>query len=245
MRILGQRENRAFWLRMSNYITPRLARESKALEAGFTLRSFSTEGEQLDVVRKRLQSKLNFAQMASVGQVHAADVALVRSTGHVPAHDGLVTDQQDLLLTVIAADCALVLLADSKVGVIGACHAGWRGAVAGVVAKTIAVMGSLGANPKRTTAYIAPCIGLDRFEVGEEVAARFDPRFVRPPAVSPRHHVDLRGAVCNQLVDAGVSLSNIEVSTACTYTEVDRFYSYRAEEGTRGRMIGFIGMRPH
>lgn len=219
-------------------LRPALAADPR-LVAGFTTRVFSPADEGLAAARARLGDATGLP-IASVGQVHGADVATVREAGHVEAHDGLVTDRPGLLLSVIAADCALVLLADAEAGVVGACHSGWRGTVAGIVGETVQAMEALGAEPKRMQAYLAPCISTEAFEVGEEVAARFDPAVVVRRPEWPRPHVDLRGDLARQLAEAGVA--DIETSDECTVAD-DRFYSYRAEGGTPGRMLGFIGLR--
>ncbi|MGB3541991.1 polyphenol oxidase family protein, partial [Rubrivirga sp.] len=213
---------------------------SNVLEAGFTTRSFAPEGTSLDETRTHLVLEVGMP-LASVGQVHRADVATVREPGHVDAHDGLVTDQRGLLLTVIAADCGVVLLSDLEAGVVGACHSGWRGTVAGIVGETIRAMEALGSSSSRTRAYVAPCISLEAFEVGEEVAEQFDDAVVERRAEWPRPHVDLKAVLEGQLRQVGVS--DIEVAAGCPVLETDRFYSYRAEGGTAGRMVGFIGMR--
>ncbi len=210
-----------------------------AVVAGFTTRAFAPETEGLDASRARL-GDLTGLPVASVGQIHRADVAVVREPGHVAAHDGLVTDRRGLLLSVVAADCALVLLADPDAGVVGACHSGWRGTVAGIVGRTVRAMASLGAEPGRTRAYLAPCISTEAFEVGEEVAAAFDPAVVLRRPEWPRPHVDLRADLGRQLAEAGVV--DVEVEPSCTVTD-SRFYSYRGEGGTPGRMFGFVGLR--
>ena len=102
-------------------------------------------------------------------------------------------------------------------------------------------MVGFGAAPERLRAYTSPCISADAFEVGDEVAAHFDAALVRRRPDWPRPHVDLKAAIADQLRGAGVPEASIEVDAACTASETDRFYSYRAEGGTPGRMIGFIG----
>ena len=214
--------------------------EAAGLVAGVTTRAFSPPDEGLDAARARLGAQLGLP-VASVGQVHEASVAVVREAGHVPAHDGLVTDAPGLLLSVMAADCGIVLLADPEAGVVGACHSGWRGTVAGVVTETVRAMGRLGADPARTLAYIGPCISAEAFEVGEEVAARFDAAVVERRPEWARPHVDLKAELARQLTEAGVG--RLEVDAACTVADNDRFYSYRAEAGTAGRILGFVGRR--
>ena len=111
-----------------------------------------------------------------------------------------------------------------------------------MTATTLGAMQALGAEPGRVRAYLAPCISADAFEVGEEVAAQFRPAVVVRRADWPRPHIDLRAELVAQLAEAGVAPDHVEVSTACTLREPERFYSYRGEDGTAGRMLGFIGL---
>lgn len=182
-------------------------------------------------------------QFAIAGQVHGAEVLVVRDPGLYPGYDGLVTDAEYLLLTITSADCAAVLLADPEASVIGACHSGWRGTVAGISQVTITAMEKLGAATERIRAYISPCISLENFEVGPEVAAQFDDAFVHTRAGWPRPHVDLKAVIAAQLHAVGLPEDNIEISPHCTMAETKDFYSYRAENGVTGRMMGFIGRR--
>ena len=210
------------------------------LVAGFTTRAFSPAEAGQDGARARL-AEVTGLPVASVGQVHGTAIATVEEAGHVADHDGLVSDQAGLVLSVVAADCALVLLADVEAGVVGACHSGWRGTVAGITGKTVAAMQALGAEPKRIRAALGPCISVEAFEVGEEVAAQFDASVVERRPGWPRPHVDLRAELGRQLAAAGVA--DVEVSGACTVGDNGRFFSYRAESGTPGRMVGFVGIR--
>lgn len=219
-------------------LRPRLAHDPR-LVAGFTTRTFAPTSEPLDETRRRLGEQEGMPHVASVGQVHGSGVAVVREGKHIPDHDGLVTDVPGLLLTVVSADCALVLLADAKAGVVGACHSGWRGTVAGIVGETVRAMERLGAT--RVEAYVGPCISAEAFEVGDEVAAHFPEASVVRRPEWPRPHVDLNADLRRQLAEAGVE--NVEAARACTVGGVDRFYSYRAEDGKTGRMVGFVGLR--
>lgn len=225
-------------------IRPALFSPLPGIVAGFTTRDFAAPSpDGTWAARQQLAVDFGFPAVASVGQVHKSDVVTVQDGGHVPDHDGLVTDRPDLLLTVISADCALLLLADPQTGVLGACHAGWRGTVAGVLGQTVGAMQTLGADPGRTRAYLSPCISAEAFEVGEEVAAHFqDDEVLRRPEW-PRPHVDLKAVLARQLREAGIRDAHVEIDPACTATDLDRFYSYRAEGGTPGRMVGFIGRR--
>lgn len=181
-------------------------------------------------------------RLATAGQVHGTTVCTADGPGHVPDCDGLVTTTPDLLLCISAADCAAVLLADAEARVIGACHAGWRGAAGGIVATTIEQMADLGAQLLRVHAYVSPCISGDCFEVGPEVAAQFDDAVVLHPPGQSKPHVDLKASIVRRLVAAGVPASHVEVSPHCTMSETDLFFSHRGENGTTGRMMGCIGL---
>ncbi len=180
--------------------------------------------------------------MAIAGQVHGDFVRYVEQGDTYPACDGLVTDRKGVLLCMMAADCASVLLADPEAGVIGACHSGWRGTRARISEKTVAAMTERGADPSRLRVYVSPCIGVERFEVGEEVAGEFAAEFVdRTTYAKP--HVDLKSAIRAQLLSAGVPESQIEIDAHCTHLDNARFFSYRLSGGQTGRMMGLIGMR--
>lgn len=101
-------------------------------------------------------------------------------------------------------------------------------------------MQRLGAHPDRVRAYVSPCISLDHFEVGPEVAAEFSNPYAIERSTWRRPHIDLKGAIGDQLVQSGVRREAIEISPRCTYAETQDFFSFRAENGKTGRMMGFI-----
>ncbi len=206
--------------------------------------STGDEDARVQQNRRRLFAPLGFPpeRLAIAGQVHGEKIKTVTEAGLFPGYDGLVTQKRGLLLCISAADCAAVLLADIEAGAIGACHAGWRGTVAGIVGKTVAALEALGAEAARLRAYVSPCISAEHFEVGPEVAAQFDAAFVRRWPGKAKPHVDLKATLAAQLEAAGVPAAGIEVSPHCTFAETDRFFSYRAENGETGRLMGFIGM---
>lgn len=206
--------------------------------------STGDDAERVRENRRRFLDALGFdlGDLATVGQVHGADVAPVTAPGHTPEHDGLVTDQPGLALGIVVADCGAVLLADAEAEVVGACHAGWRGAVGEIPTRTVEAMAALGAVPARIRAYVGPCIGPEDFEVGPEVASQFDAPYVLAVEGNTKPHVDLAGAIAAQLQAAGVPEAHIEIESCSTF-DTDRFYSYRAEGGTTGRMMGIIGIK--
>lgn len=227
--------------------TPRTGGVSEAPFASLNL-SVSTGDTEAHVEenRRRALAPLGYTPdaMAIAGQVHGTRVQVVSGPGFYAATDALVTRTPGVLLSFTAADCAIVLLADPEAGVVGGCHAGWRGAAAGIVADTVRALEALGAQPPQLRAYISPCISATHFEVGEEVAAQFDAAHVYRPPGAPRPFVDLKGALQHQLTGAGLAADAVEVAPQCTFAATDTFFSHRAEEGETGRMMAFIGRCP-
>ncbi len=189
------------------------------------------------------------APLVTPYQVHSPDVAVVTEPwafDERPQVDAAVTDQPGLLLGIVTADCAPVLLADREAGVVGAAHAGWKGAHGGVVENTVAAMEVLGAGRGRITAAIGPCIAQDSYEVDDGFRTRFaseDGRFFRKG--QPGHwQFDLEGYVTSRLIAAGVA--RIDPLGLDTYADPTRFYSYRRAthraEPTYGRQIAVIGL---
>mgnify|MGYP000845660972 FL=1 len=191
------------------------------------------------------------ARLVSVYQVHSADCVTVAepwSDAERPRADALVTDRPGLLLGIVTADCAPVLLADPAAGVVGAAHAGWKGAVAGVTDATLTAMEALGARRERIVGAIGPCIAQASYEVDEGFADRFageDPanrRFFAPG--KPGHwQFDLEAYVAHRLVQAGIG--GVERLGLDTYADPARFYSFRRAthlaEPDYGRQIALIG----
>lgn len=192
------------------------------------------------------------APLASVYQIHSPNVVIITEAipnDERPKADALVTDRKGLLLGIVTADCAPVLLADIEAGVVGAAHAGWRGATAGVTDQAIAAMISLGAMVERIAAAVGPCIAKASYEVDVAFADRIlaeDPgndRFLSEgPAGNP--HFDLEAYVVARLAAAGIR--RIEAMGLDTYELEDRYYSYRRAthriEPTYGRQLSLIGL---
>jgi len=189
------------------------------------------------------------ARLATVYQVHSADCVEVAEPwpdAERPHADAMVTDRPGLVLGVVTADCAPVLLADAEAGVIGAAHAGWKGAAGGVTDATIAAMERLGARRARIAAAVGPCIAQPSYEVDNAFAERFgdvNARFFVPG--KPGHfQFDLEGYVAARLESAG--LAQVERLGLDTYPDTERFYSYRRAthrgEANYGRQISLIGL---
>lgn len=172
-------------------------------------------------------------------QVHSNRVQYVSSGGLFEHTDGMVTNIPGLALAIQVADCAAVLLADAGNRVVAALHAGWRGAVGGIVPRGVALMQQYGADPKAMSAFVSPCISLKNFEVGPEVAVLFPAEYVDYESYK-KPHVDLKGYIRMQLKEAGLPGKAIEIHPGCTIEGEHEFYSYRREQEASGRMFGII-----
>jgi polyphenol oxidase len=175
-------------------------------------------------------------------QVHGSDIKVVDQPGIIEGFDGLITKESGLAIGIRVADCAAILIADPHNRVIGAFHAGWKGAARGIVSKGLDKMKKEGGDPSGFLVYGSPCISQKNFEVGEEVAKEFPDQFV-DRIQYPKPHVDLKGFLMNQLLAGGVMEKNIEFSNECTMQE-KRFFSYRREREEAGRMLAMIKLNP-
>ena len=192
------------------------------------------------------------AALVTLHQVHGCEVVTV--TGPVAdadraRADGMVTATRGVALGILAADCAPLLFADARAGVIGAAHAGWRGALYGVGPATVAAMALLGARREAIVAAIGPCIAARSYEVDDAFAARFT-------AVDPAHdrffgsgraghrQFDLEGFLVAQL--AALGLARVEALGEDTYAQAGRYFSYRrathAGEPDYGRQLSVIAL---
>ncbi len=157
--------------------------------------------------------------------------------------DALITNLEGVVLTILTADCVPILLYDEKQKVVAAVHAGWKGTKAKIVVKTVEKMKEMyGCDPANIIVGIAPSIGGCCYEVDENVAEHF---FDMPESFTPvgkKFMLDLPLINKKQLLDAGIKKENIEMSGICTSCEVDRFFSYRKEQGCSGRFMSMIGV---
>ena len=207
--------------------------------------------------RARMAAAMGVApdRLLSVYQIHSADVVVAERPWPAearPRADAIVTRVPGLAICASTADCGPVLLADAEAGVIGAAHAGWRGALVGVTDATIAAMERLGAARTRIVAAIGPMIRQPNYEVGPDLVAAFraaDPanaRFFTPAPREGHFLFDLAGYLAARLVRAGIAA--VEDVGACTYADADRFYSFRRMthrgEPDYGRHLNAIALLP-
>jgi YfiH family protein len=202
--------------------------------------------------RRAVEAVLPGARLATVHQAHTNEARYVAEPWpqeERPRADAMVTDRRGLLLGILTADCAPVLLSDAEAGVVGAAHAGWRGALSGITDSAIVAMEDIGASRERISAAIGPCIALPSYQVDEAFQARFveaDPAndrfFIR--SASDGLHFDLPAYVRHRLIAAGIG--EVETIHLDTYSNPDRFFSYRRAthmgKADYGRQISLIGI---
>jgi polyphenol oxidase len=202
--------------------------------------------------RRAVEAVAPGTQLVTLHQVHSALAVAVTapfSDNARPHADGLVTDRPELALGILTADCAPILFADIAAGVIGAAHAGWKGALGGVATATIAAMEALGARRAHITAAVGPCIAQRSYEVDSGYRDRFladDPehdRFFRP-AREAHFLFDLEGFVAARL--AGEGLAEVTLLGEDTYAQANRYFSYRRTthrgEPDYGRQLSVIAL---
>ncbi|APL95789.1 peptidoglycan editing factor PgeF [Sphingobium indicum] len=228
---------------------------STGVHAGLNVGLGSEDGRDA-VLRNRDLARdalLPGATLVTVHQVHSPDAVTVTApiaADERPAADAMVTNRSGLILGILTADCVPVLFADASAGVIGAAHAGWKGALGGVTDRTIGAMEALGAARDRIACAIGPCIGRSSYEVTLDFAERFaaaDAENDRFFSAGREGHCqfDIAAYVAARLAGAGIS--QIELLDEDTYSQPDRFYSYRRSchrgEADYGRQISMIALR--
>jgi YfiH family protein len=223
-----------------------------SLNAGVGSRDTS---EAVTENRARIAAGLGAApeRLAVPFQAHSPDAVAITeiwSEGARPRCDALVTAIPGLALGVTGADCGMILFADERARVIGAAHAGWKGALTGVIEATVTAMERLGARPSNIVAALGPCIGRDSYEVGPEFVAAFESadddsaRYFAPSRRVGHSMFDLNAYIAERAARAGVG--RFEDLRLDTYADERRFFSYRRathrKEPDYGRLLSVIVM---
>ncbi|CAN7338690.1 peptidoglycan editing factor PgeF [Phyllobacterium sp. LjRoot231] len=201
--------------------------------------------------RRRVAESLGapLSHLVTVHQVHSPDVVTVTAPlgGDRPQADAMVTATPGIVIGALSADCGPILFADTEAKVVGAAHAGWRGAIGGILENTVDAMIALGARRNRIQAVLGPTIGPDNYEVGGEFYDQFvgtDPSyrtFFRDSANNGHKMFDLWAFITTRLERTGVKASGLQ---QCTYADEEQFFSYRRtthrKEADYGRQISAI-----
>lgn len=219
--------------------------------------AYGAADDARNVARNRdaCAGRLGLGALVTLTQKHTVEVIAVDAPWtreHAPVADAMVTARRGVALGVLTADCGPVLLADAEAGVVGAAHAGWRGAFDGILANTVQAMERLGARKARIVAALGPCIAQASYEVGPEFVARFaarDPallRFFAPSRRQDHAQFDLAAFVAHCAAEAGVGKVAVDGSDTCAGDA--RFFSYRRAvlrgEADYGRQLSAIGLAP-
>ena len=202
--------------------------------------------------RWRVQEVMGAKHLQSVYQVHSPNVVVLKGPlDERPEGDAMVTDARGLALCILTADCVPILFADPDAGLVGAAHAGWKGALHGVAENTVNAMAELGAKPRRIQAAIGPCIGQDSYEVGPEYRdtilkdAPWAANLFRPGA-GDRLHFNIQTFVKNRLMR--LDLNWVDVIDHDTCAMEDIYFSYRRRnhrgEPDYGRNASVIMLAP-
>ncbi len=184
------------------------------------------------------------SSLVTADQVHGTKVLHAREGGHYSGYDAFITDRAGLYLCILTADCFPVLIYDRERNVVGAAHAGWQGSAANVAGKTLSAMREgFGTKPSSCLAWIGTGISAAAYEVGREVASRFESRHTEPNP-SGTCQLDLSSVNRQQLIHGGLADTTIATSPFCTVRNNNDYYSYRKENGNTGRMMALIGIIP-
>ena len=234
-----------------------VTRKSLDQSCEFSLALHTGEDEKKIITNRNLISKeLNNGKelhFIVANQTHSDHVKVIKESktkgwaslaDAVEDCDALITNKKEMVLTILTADCVPILLYDKEKKVIAAVHAGWKGTKAKIVAKTVEKMKeAFGSNPENIIVGVAPSIGRCCYEVGEDVAKHFFDTADGFTKKGDKFMLDLPFINKKQLLDVGVREENIEMSAVCTACEVDRYFSYRKEQGCSGRFMSMIGMK--
>ena len=213
-----------------------------------------TQENPKDILENRAYFKEQYPNMSFIvaNQTHSDNIHVVKEnkeTGWekledaIQNCDALISNQKNIMLTILTADCVPILLFDPIQNIIGAVHAGWKGTEQEIVKKTVKKMQSdFNSDPKNIIAGIAPSIGKCCYEVDWNVAQHFENIENAYTQKDDKYMLDLPHINKTQLLKVGLKDENIELSSICTACEVDRYFSYRKEQGCSGRFMSMIGL---
>jgi YfiH family protein len=216
-----------------------------------TLNVGSRWGDEPEAVTENLRrvasaAEFELERLVTVRQVHGDIVLAADEVDASSEADALwcgrMRSNPRAVVGVMTADCVPILLCDRDATVVAAVHSGWKGTVANIAARTVERLISAGVAAEDLLAAIGPCIEVGAFEVGEEVAQRFDARFVDRER-GPKPHVDLVACVRDQLEHAGIPANQIERVGSCTHANPDLYFSYRRDGAGIGQQLSLIGLR--
>ncbi|CAA6811121.1 MAG: COG1496: Uncharacterized conserved protein [uncultured Sulfurovum sp.] len=230
-----------------------VTQKNKAVPYSFSLALHTNEKEE-DIINNRKHLSKNFPNTKFIvaNQTHGANIHIVNKNEElgweslenaIQDCDALITNQKDMMLTILTADCVPILLFDPIQNVVAAVHAGWKGTQQEILLKTVQKMQEVfNTDPKNILAGIAPSIGKCCYEVDWNVAQHFKEIEEAYTQQTEKYMLDLPHINKLQLLKAGLNKENIEMSNVCTACEVEHYFSYRKESGCSGRFMSMIGL---
>lgn len=208
--------------------------------------SFSVGDDENIVKENRMafanELGLDISQIAFQKQVHSDIITIVESAGSISASDAMITNKKNLGLAISSADCTPIFIYDKINSVIAAVHSGWRGTEKKILTKTInKLISSFKTQTKNLIVYVGPSIHQENYEVGEEVAEKFDSKYLLRK--NEKIYLDVLGANLDQLKEFEIPVEQIEVSPLCSYEEKNLLHSYRRDGQYSGRSLGIIAIK--
>lgn len=247
----------------NTYIFPKLSGEKNCqhlvtqkerLEPYSFSLALHTKEDPNDIIqnRQRFSKKFPNTKFIVANQSHSANIQIIKEAKELGWNtlddaiencDALITNQKNIMLTILTADCVPILLFDPVLKVVAAVHAGWKGTEQEILFKTVQKMQKVfNSNPKNIMAGIAPSIGKCCYEVDWNVAQHFEKVKNAYEEKNRKYMLDLPHINKKQLLKAGLKEENIEMSNICTACHVEQYFSYRKEQGCSGRFMSMIGL---
>lgn len=187
---------------------------------------------------------INEDQIAYTDQVHSANVEIVTKAGIYAETDALITVRKNLFLVIQTADCFPLFVVDPGTNIIAAIHAGWRGALQGVIENTLKTMETkLNVNPDNLFVAVGPGLQQECFEIQSDVYDQIENKYLKIHSDETKRFLDLKNLIIDKLLQSGLNRKHIYDSGRCTKCEKESFYSFRRDKNKSGRMMGIIGQR--
>jgi polyphenol oxidase len=215
--------------------------------ASFCFNLSLTVGDNPDLVKQNREAFYNALglqtfQVATQKQIHSDIITIVDKPGLVGESDAMISTQKGIGLAVSSADCTPVFIYDCRQKIIAAVHSGWRGTEKRIVEKTLSVLKEkFKSVTEDLFVYIGPAISQKNYEIGKEVADKFDSKFVKE--ISGKFFLDVVAANVDMVLHHGIDITRLEVSPLCSYEEKDLLHSYRRDGKLSGRSLGIIALR--
>lgn len=183
----------------------------------------------------------DYASIATQRQIHSDIIKVVNSGGSFGESDALITSKENIGLAISIADCTPIFLYDKQSKIIAGVHSGWRGTEKEILRKVISKLkNEFNSDPKNIFAFIGPAISQRNYEIGNEVAEKFDRKYITE--IGNSKFLDVSGINFDILLEEGIEYQNIELSNLCTF-ENEFLHSYRRDGNSSGRALGIIAIR--